>query len=279
MDMIHVATLAALAHPHRLALFRLLVRRYPDAVPAGELAEALDVRQNTLSAYLSSLRHAGLIEQRRIGRSLLYRVDMNRTAGLLAFLTEDCCRGRPDLCAPRAVHPVEGGKPMPDRTLNVLFICTGNSARSIFAESLLRHIAGDRFTAYSAGTTPYSELNPFAVELLKAKGHDIAPLRAKTVAEFQGPDAPKMDFVFTVCDRAANEACPPWPGQPISAHWGMPDPVKAKGTEAEQRLAFQQAYAGLKNRITAFTALPFDNLDRVSLQRRVDDLARDTETL
>lgn len=279
MDMIHVDTLAALAHPQRLALFRLLMRRYPDAVPAGELAEALEVRQNTLSAYLSSLRHAGLIEQTRIGRSLLYRVDMAATGGLMSFLTGDCCRGRPDLCAPRAVHPVEGGTPMPGRKLNVLFICTGNSARSIFAESILRHLAGDRFAAHSAGTAPRSELNPVAVELLAAKGHDTAPLRAKTVAEFQGPEAPAMDFVFTVCDRAANEECPPWPGQPISAHWGMPDPVKATGTEAERRLAFQQAYAGLKNRIAAFTALPFDSLDRASLQNRLDALAADKETL
>lgn len=278
MDMIHVDSLAALAHPQRLALFRLLMRRYPDAVPAGELSEALDVRQNTLSAYLSSLRHAGLIEQTRVGRSLLYRVDMTSTSGLMAFLTGDCCRGRPDICLPPATQTAKGAIPMPDRKLNVLFICTGNSARSIFGESLLRHLAGDRFTAHSAGTKPYSELNPFAVELLKSKGHDTAPLRAKTVAEFQGPDAPLMDFVFTVCDRAANEECPPWPGQPISAHWGMPDPVKATGTEAEQRLAFQQAYAGLKNRITAFTALPFDSLDRASLQNRLDDLARDMET-
>lgn len=275
MDMIHVDRLAALAHPHRLALFRLLMRRYPDAVPAGELSEALDVRQNTLSAYLSSLRHAGLIEQTRIGRSLLYRVDMRHTAGLMAFLTEDCCRGRPDLCT---TARKEGDLTMPDRKLNVLFICTGNSARSIFGESLLRHIAGDRFNAWSAGTKPYSELNPIAVELLASKGIDTAPLRAKTVAEFQGPDAPALDFVFTVCDRAANEECPPWPGQPISAHWGLPDPVKAEGTEAEKRLAFQQAYAALKNRITAFAALPFDSLDRASLQYRLDDLARDMET-
>jgi arsenate reductase len=163
---------------------------------------------------------------------------------------------------------------VPDRKYNVLFICSGNSARSIFAESILRDMAGDRFEAHSAGTRPYSELNPFAVKVLEDKGHDVSLLRAKNVAEFQRPDAPEMDFVFTVCDQAANEECPPWPGQPISAHWGMPDPVKVEGTEAEKALAFQQAYGALRNRLLAFTALPIDQLDRISLQKAVDDLAR-----
>ncbi|WP_375688598.1 helix-turn-helix domain-containing protein [Pseudooceanicola sp. LIPI14-2-Ac024] len=277
MDMMRVDQLAALAHPQRLALFRLLVRRFPDAVPAGELAGAIDVRQNTLSSYLSSLRHAGLITQDREGRSLLYRVDMDEAGGLMSYLVDDCCRGRPDLCSPLPAQARKGDTAMSDRKYNALFICTGNSARSIFGETLLRDVAGDRFTAYSAGTRPQSELNPFAVEMLRSKGHDIAPLRSKNVSEFQGPDAPVMDFVFTVCDRAANEDCPAWPGQPISAHWGLPDPVKAEGTEAEKRLAFQQAYAALKNRIAAFTALPIETLDRTSLQARLDDLARDLE--
>ncbi len=163
---------------------------------------------------------------------------------------------------------------MSDTKFNVLFVCTGNSARSIFAETLLRDLGGDRFTAYSAGTTHRSELNPFAVEMLKSKKHDIAPLRSKNVSEFQGADAPRMDFVFTVCDRAANEECPMWPGQPISGHWGMPDPVKAEGTDAQKRLAFQQTYGALRNRIMAFTALPFETLDQESLQRRVDEIGK-----
>lgn len=165
---------------------------------------------------------------------------------------------------------------MTDKKFNVLFVCTGNSARSIFAETILRDLANDKFNAYSAGTTHRSELNPFAVEMLQSKGHDISPLRSKNVTEFQGDDAPKMDFVFTVCDRAANEDCPTWPGQPVSGHWGMPDPVKAEGTDAEKRLAFQQAYGALRNRITAFTALPFDLLDRGSLQKRVDEIGQET---
>ena len=156
----------------------------------------------------------------------------------------------------------------------VLFICTGNSARSIFAESILRELAGDRFEVFSAGTRPSSELNPLAVEMLRAKGYDTDGLRAKNVAEFQGGDAPGFDFVFTVCDRAANEECPPWPGQPLSAHWSTPDPVKAEGTHAERMLAFQHAYGALRHRITAFSALPFATLDQISLQNALDDIAR-----
>lgn len=159
---------------------------------------------------------------------------------------------------------------MIDRALKVLFICTGNSARSIFAECLLRAMGEGKFIAYSAGTQPYSELNPLALEVLRQMGHDTSVLRAKNVAEFQQDDAPVMDFVFTVCDRAANEECPPWPGQPISAHWGMPDPVKAEGTEAERGLAFRQAYNTLRTRMTGFVELPFTSLDRISLQHRLD---------
>ena len=164
---------------------------------------------------------------------------------------------------------------MTDRKYNVLFVCTGNSARSIFAESILRKEAGDRFNVYSAGTRPRSELNPFALDVLKAKGHDITDLRAKNVEEFQGPDAPALDFVFTVCNQAANEECPTWEGQPVSAHWGMPDPVKVEGTNAQKSLAFQQAYGALRNRIIAFAALPLASLDRISLQKAVDNIARE----
>ena len=166
---------------------------------------------------------------------------------------------------------------MPDRKFNALFICTGNSARSIFAESLLRELAGDRFAAYSAGTRPRSELNPFALEVLEQKGHDVSRLRAKNVAEFQGDDAPVFDFVFTVCDQAANEECPSWQGQPVSAHWGMPDPVKVEGSGAEKSLAFQQTYGALRNRLIAFTALPLDSHDRLSLQKAVDEIGQTIE--
>ncbi|MWD29114.1 metalloregulator ArsR/SmtB family transcription factor [Aquicoccus sp. SCR17] len=272
MESTHVDQLAALAHPQRLALFRLLVRRYPDELPAGEIAETLGVRQNTLSSYLNELRHAGLILQARQGRSLLYRVDMDRAGGLMSFLFADCCRGRAELCPTLPGIPPTGETPMASRTYDVLFICTGNSARSIFAEALLRDLGGDRFRAHSAGTRPYSELNPMALRVLEANGHDVSGLRAKTIEEFRGRDAPHLDFVFTVCDRAANEDCPAWPGQPVTSHWGQPDPVRATGTEAEKSLAFRRCYGALRRRIEQFAALDPAALDRAALQRAVDEI-------
>jgi|SRR6056297_1588848 len=268
--------LTTLGHAQRLAVFRMLMRRYPDAIPAGELATALNFKASTLSVYLSSLRRARLVRQTRAGTSLLYQADIAAAGALIGYLFEDCCRSRPDLCLPLSPAPTPSSEGMPameTRKFNVLFICTGNSARSIFAECLLRDEAGDRFEAYSAGTAPRTELNPFAVEMLESKGHNIKSLRAKNVSEFQTDDAPVMDFVFTVCDTAANEDCPAWHGQPVSGHWGQPDPVRAEGTDAEKRLAFQHAYGALRNRIRTFAALPIDTLDRVTLQARVDDIA------
>jgi len=272
------ARLSTLGHPQRLAIFRLLMRRFPDRVPAGELAEVLGLKPSTLSAYLSALMQAGLVSQERAGTSLRYAVAMTEVRRTFEYLMLDCCRGRPDLCAPFSLPSTTGLQTMLQPRYEVLFICTGNSARSIFAESILRTEAGDRFSVHSAGTKPNSELNPFAVEILEQKGHDVSLLRSKTVAEFQGPEAPKFDFVFTVCDRAANEECPAWPGQPVSAHWGMPDPVKVEGTHAQKSLAFQQAYGALLNRIKVFTALPFASLDRISLQKAVDDIGSASTT-
>ncbi|GAA5078236.1 helix-turn-helix domain-containing protein [Roseibacterium beibuensis] len=269
--------LTILGHPQRLAIFRLLMRRYPDRVSAGEIAEVLDIKPSTLSGYLASLVHADLVTQDRVSRSLLYAINMTEVRKTLDYLVTDCCRGRADLCLPPLSPPEPQEPAMSARKFNVLFICTGNSARSIFAEALLRAEAGDRFNAYSAGTKPYSELNPFALQVLADKGHDTSVLRSKNIAEFQGDDAPVMDFVFTVCNQAANEDCPAWKGQPVSAHWGMTDPVTAEGTDAQKSLAFQQAYGALRNRIRAFAALPVDALDRISLQKAVDDIGRTTE--
>ena len=264
--------LSTLGHPQRLSVFQLLMRRYPDHVPAGEISDALGIKGSTLSNYLSALQTAGLIDQERSGTSLRYCINMTTVQQMFDGLLVDCCRGRPDLCSPSA----KGLPTMPTKTFNVLFICTGNSARSIFAETILRDLGGDRFNVFSAGTKPYSELNPFALEVLGTKGHDTAQLRSKNVSEFTGPNAPDLDFVFTVCNQAANEECPAWDGQPISGHWGMPDPVKATGTDAEKSLAFQQAYGALRNRIEQFIALPITTLDRIALQKAVDTIGRQT---
>ncbi|MEC9433790.1 MAG: metalloregulator ArsR/SmtB family transcription factor [Pseudomonadota bacterium] len=267
-----VEAFAALGHAGRLAVFRLLARHAPEGVRPSDIAEALGMKPNTLSVHVGALARAGLVTSRRHGKSVFYSIDLARTGALVDYLVSDCCRGRPELCIPLAARAFQtlGGPPMTDRVFNVLFICTGNSARSIFAESILAREGGGRFRAFSAGTRPYSELNPHAVAVLRELGHDVAALRAKNVAEFQGPDAPALDFVFTVCDLAANEECPPWPGQPISAHWGMPDPVKVEGSDAEKGLAFLDAYRGLHRRLSAFMELPLESLDRISLQRRLD---------
>lgn len=274
METVIPTRLSTLGHPQRLALFRLLMRRYPDRVPATELARALGLKPSTLSAYVGALMQAGLVQQTRVGTSLRYAVDLDAARETIGYLLHDCCRGRPEICADLP-FPIPGsGDSVPERRYKVLFICTGNSTRSIFAETILRDLAGDRFEACSAGTRPGSALNPFALAVLEDKGHDVSALRAKTIAEFQGADAPTFDFVFTVCDQAANEDCPSWQGQPISAHWGMPDPVTVAGTDAVKSLAFQHSYRALRNRITAFTALPLASLDRISLQRAVDDIGQ-----
>ncbi len=275
MEDILITRLSTLSHPQRMAVFRLLMRRCPDALPAGEIADVLQLKASTASVYLSALTQSGLITQQRRGTSLLYAVNLDAARDVVSGLFMDCCRGRADLCPP-GFPQTDADQPRPDdQKFNVLFVCTGNSARSIIAETILRDIAGDRFNAYSAGTAHRSDLNPIAVEMLNGKGHDTKQLRSKNVSVYQGADAPQMDFVFTVCDHAANEDCPTWPGQPVSGHWGMPDPVKAVGTDAEKRLAFHETYGALHHRLRAFTSLSFASLDRGSLQKTVDQIGAD----
>jgi len=163
---------------------------------------------------------------------------------------------------------------MPDRVFNALFLCTGNSARSILAEAYLNSAGRGRFRAYSAGSRPGGKLNPFALELLQRNRIDTSGLRSKSWDEFAAPGAPKMDFVFTVCDSAAAEPCPYWPGQPMTAHWGVPDPAVVQGSDEEKRRAFLSAFRELSNRINLLLNLPLDKLDRLSLKRKLDDIGR-----
>jgi protein-tyrosine-phosphatase len=164
--------------------------------------------------------------------------------------------------------------PMSERPYNVLFLCTGNSARSILAEAVLNRLGNGRFRAYSAGSFPKGEIHPLALELLRRQNYPIAELRSKSWDEFAAPGAPPLDFVFTVCDRAASEVCPIWPGQPMSAHWGLPDPAAVEGTEVEKHLAFADTLRQLERRIGIFVNLPLASLDRMALKRRLDDIGR-----
>ncbi len=161
---------------------------------------------------------------------------------------------------------------MPDRIFNVLFLCTGNSARSILAEAIINRVGMGRFRGFSAGSHPQGSVHPFALDLLGQMNHDVSFTRSKSWDEFAAPGAPKMDFVFTVCDNAANEACPVWPGQPMTAHWGVADPAAVQGTDAERRLAFAEAYRMLGNRISIFVNLPIASLDRLTLKQRLDEI-------
>ncbi|HEV8032222.1 MAG TPA: arsenate reductase ArsC [Stellaceae bacterium] len=165
---------------------------------------------------------------------------------------------------------------MDAQVYNVLFLCTGNSARSILAEVLLDHWGKGRFKGYSAGSFPKGAVHPLALAVLERHGLPTAGLRSKSWSEFAQPDAPVMDFVFTVCDQAAGEVCPIWPGNPITAHWGVPDPAAVEGTEEERRRAFRDAFRRLEARIKLFIALPIDKLDRMALKRRAGEIGRST---
>ena len=163
---------------------------------------------------------------------------------------------------------------MTDRSYNVLFLCTHNSARSIMAEAILGSLAlnQDRFKAYSAGSMPATQPNPFALEQIARAGLPTQGLRSKGWDEFAAPEAPRLDFIFTVCDNAANEVCPVWPGQPMSAHWGLADPSLVEGSDDEKRHAFNVAFRQLATRIGLFVSLPLDKLDRLSLQKKLDNI-------
>ena len=273
-----ILALAALAQPTRLDAFRLLVGHEPDGLPAGAVARMLAVPHNTMSTHLAVLARAGLIAAERQSRSIVYRADLDRFRRITLYLLDDCCGGRPEICTPSldepTAFPPTRSPTMPDRTFNVLFLCTGNSARSILAEAILNRYGKGRFHAFSAGSHPKGRVHPYTLNLLRNLNYPTGGFRSKSWDEFATPDAPKLDFVFTVCDDAANESCPIWPGQPMSAHWGIPDPAAADGTEAEKRLAFADACRMMTNRISIFTSLPLQSLDRISLQKRLNEIGR-----
>lgn len=268
----HVEAFAALGHPGRLAVFRLLARRAPGGVRPSQIAAALAMKPNTASVHLSAITRAGLVRTWREGRSVYYGVALDGVGALVDYLVGDCCRGRPELCAP-LIPAASPGRSIADRPLNVLFLCTGNAARSIFAENLLNAHGEGRFVAHSAGTRPRTAVNRFTAHVLAAAGYRVPP-PPKSVARFAEPVGPRMDVVLTVCDAAANDDGPPLPGRPMTAHWGVPDPSAA--TDGDELAAFQAAFDVLRHRVLRLVALPFASLDALGLQRQLDAIGRET---
>ncbi len=267
-----IAALQALAHEHRLRIFRILVRWGDMGLSAGKIAAALGIPNSSLSFHLGRLERAGLIRCRRSGRHIHYLVSRTGMRDLLTYLSADCCHGHPELCSDQFNLHGDHDVPNTQPSYNVLFLCTGNSARSIIAECILNRAGMGRFSAYSAGSHPKGEVHPFALQLLRNTNHDVSGLRSKDWSEFSQPGAPELHFVFTVCDNAAAEVCPVWPGQPMTAHWGVPDPALATGSSAEIAAAFADTYRMLEKRIGAFTSVPIESIDRLSLQNTLHEI-------
>lgn len=265
---------AVLAQETRLNLVRLLASRGASGMAAGEVAAALKVAPSTLSFHLGLLEQAGLIRSTRQGRHIIYAVRFAGLRELLSFLTETCCAGRPELCGDLArllPDDIDEETTM-EPAFNVLFICTRNSARSIMAEAILNKMGRGKFNAYSAGSDPAPEPMPEVLDRLAMLGHDVSRLRSKSWNEFTRPDAPRMDFVITLCDTAEGEVCPDLGERPISTTWPFPDPAKFSGTAVERTALLNQLYGMIRRRLDAFTNLPFGTLERIALKARLDEL-------
>ena len=272
---IAITVLGALAQGTRLDIFRHLAQTGPQ--PAGQVGERFGLPLATLSFHLKTLQQAGLLDCRREGRQLIYQARCEMIIELMAHLTEHCC----NLPAfdPTAVIPSETltrklTTMNQESVYNVLFLCTGNSARSILAEAVMNRLGNGRFCAFSAGSFPTGKVNPLTLKLLELQGIPTEGLRSKSWNEFAMPDSPPLDFVFTVCDNAAGEVCPVWPGQPMSAHWGVEDPAGVEGDDAIKMLAFRKALRELENRIKIFMSLPIQSLDKIKLQSRLDEIGQ-----
>ena len=269
---------AALSQETRLNLMRLLASRGASGMAAGELAAQLRLAPSTLSFHLAALEQARLVQSTRQGRYVIYAVRFAGLRALFSFLTETCCNGRPDLCGdlarllPDDIDEVNVMTP----AFNVLFICTRNSARSIMAEAILERIGRGRFNGYSAGSAPSAAPMPEVLDRLSILGHDVSKLRSKSWSEFTGPEAPRMDFVLTLCDPQDGEVCPDLGDRPVTAVWPFPDPAKFQGSEVERTALLNELYGMIRRRLEGFTNLPFDSLDRMAMKARLDELGSST---
>lgn len=245
---------------------------------AGELAATLGLAPSTLSFHLAALEQARLVRSTRQGRYVIYAVRFAGLRTLFSFLTETCCGGHPELCGdfarliPEDVDEVSPVTP----AFNVLFLCTRNSARSIMAEAILEKIGRGRFRAYSAGSNPADAPMPEVVERLEILGHDTSRLGSKSWNEFMKADAPRMDFVLTLCDAGDGEVCPDLGERPITAVWPFPDPARFRGSEVERTTLLNELYGMIRRRLESFTNLPFSTLDRMALKARLDELGKPT---
>lgn len=280
-----VIALAALAQSSRLEVFRSLVVAGKAGLTPSALSERLGVAPNTLSFHLKELAHADLITQERVGRNLIYRAQFERMNALLVYLTQNCCQGQDCLTAPAPTafpsvffNPSETtmATQTPTKPLNVLFLCTHNSARSILAEALLNAMGQGRFKAYSAGSSPRDnqQPHPLGLQVLQNAGISTQGLYSKGWSTFSGADAPHMDLIITVCDNAAGEVCPVWPGHPATAHWGYADPSQGEGTDAEKSEAYRQTLHAMKRRLELLCSLPVDKLARAALQSSARELSQ-----
>lgn len=271
---------ASLAQPTRLSVVRQLMAAWPESIPAGRLAQAAGAPHNTMSSHLSILARAGLVQVERDGRAMNYRADLSAFRSTLKFMAAECCAGRPELCGDigRAIPDDDGGRPQRGVTpsFNVLFLCTRNSARSIMAEAVLAAVGRGRFNAYSAGSQPARAPMPEVIDRLRALGHDVARLRSKSWDEFGGPDAPRMDFVIALCDAPRGQVCPDVGDKAMTAAWPLPDPAAFRGPPIERVTLLNELYGMIRRRLELFTSLPFAELDRMAMKKRLDEIGDST---
>lgn len=261
-----VDLLGALAQPTRLEIFRLLMRYRPHGLAAGDIGRLLAVAHNTLSTHLAALEQVGLLASRREGRHVIFAAAPGRADALLGFLADACCSERPTGCDTAAsAYPSRKEPRATDAPLRVLVVCTGNSARSVMAEAVLNREGLGRIESFSAGSRPHEAPHPLALGLLDELGYESSGFRSKSWDEFLAPGAPKLDLVITVCDAAADDACPAFPGTPLQVHWGLDDPAIVEGPLEARRAAFRKSYRNLAARVSAFVNLPFEEMTLTEL--------------